>query len=97
MRVILTPLARAEYVEAVDWYDRQGPGLAQRLRADFRAIRARIVANPLQFPAAIRDTRRALLRNFPYVVIFRISGDVAEVIAFFNTSRDPLQWQRRAQ
>lgn len=97
MRVVLTPLARAEYVEAVDWYARQGPGLAKRIRADFRAVRLRIVANPLQFPAAIRDTRRALLRDFPYVVIFRLSGDVAEVIAFFNTSRDPREWQRRAQ
>jgi toxin ParE1/3/4 len=96
MRVKLSPLARAEYVEAVDWYAQQGRGLAKRIRADFRAIRARIAANPLQFPAARRDTRRALLRHFPYVVIFQLSGDVAEIIAFFNTSRDPKDWQRRS-
>lgn len=96
MRVVLTPQARAEYVEAVDWYANQAPGLEKRIRADFRAVRVRLVENPLQFPPAIGGTRRAMLRNFPYVVIFRVAGDVVQVIAFFHTSRDPNQWQRRS-
>jgi len=47
------------------------------------------------FPPAIVGTRRALLGDFPYVVVFRVSGDVVEVIAFFHTSRNPRRWQER--
>lgn len=39
--------------------------------------------------------RRASLRHFPYVVIFRIAGETVQIIAFFHTSRDPHDWQRR--
>ncbi len=95
MRVVLTPQARAEYVEAVDWYADQAPGLEKRFRAAFRTVRLRMVENPHQFSPAVVGTRRALLRDFPYVVVFRVSGDVVEVIAFFHTSRDPRRWQER--
>ncbi|MDR3518107.1 MAG: type II toxin-antitoxin system RelE/ParE family toxin [Azospirillaceae bacterium] len=94
MRVILTPQARAEYVEAVDWYANQAPELARRLRNEFRTVRERIIANPRQFPIALRDTRSVMLRNFPYLIVFRVSGDVVQVISFFHTSRDPHHWQR---
>ncbi len=96
MRIILTPLARGEYVDAVNWYANQAPGLDKRIRAAFRAVRQRLVSNPLQFPVAVRDTRRALLRGFPYMVIFRVSGDVVQIIAFLHQSRDPRVWQRRS-
>ena len=97
MRVILTPQARAEYVEAGKWYSGQGPGLAKRLREDFRAIRSRIAAKPLYFPATVGGARRARLQDFPYLVIFRVVGDTVQVIAFFHMSRDPADWQSRTQ
>ena len=95
MRIVLTPQARADYVEAVDWYAHQAPGLEKRIRAAFRTVRLRMMENPDQFPQATVATRRALLRDFPYVVVFRVSGDVVEVIDFFHTSRDPRRWQER--
>jgi plasmid stabilization system protein ParE len=97
MRVILTRQAQAEYVEAVEWYSSQGRGLGKRLREDFRVVRARIAAKPLHFPSTVGGARRAQLRDFPYLVIFRLADDVAEIIAFFHMSGDPARWQRRAQ
>ncbi|MBB6249739.1 type II toxin-antitoxin system RelE/ParE family toxin [Nitrospirillum iridis] len=95
MRVILSPQARAEYIEAIEWYRHQAPGLDKRLRAAFTVARTRIAANPLQFPSVIGGTRRALLQDFPYLVIYRVTGGAVQVIAFFHTSRNPRQWQRR--
>jgi hypothetical protein len=46
-----------------------------------RAVVARIAANPRQFPSSTHQTRRALLRRFPYIVIFRAARDTA---ALFN-------------
>jgi plasmid stabilization system protein ParE len=95
VRVVFTPQARAEYTEVVEWYEQQIPGLGKRLRADFSATRARLTTNPRQFPFALRDVRRASLRHFPYIVMFRAAADTVQIIAFFHMSRDPQHWQRR--
>ena len=58
MRIVLTPQARADYVEAVDWYAHQAPGLEKRIRAAFRTVRLRMMENPDQFPQATVATRR---------------------------------------
>ena len=55
----------------------------------------RMSANPLQFPAVFKNVRRALLRQFPYMLLFTIEGDTLLVIACFHASRDPRQWQQR--
>jgi hypothetical protein len=56
----------------------------------------RINANPLQFPAVYRNIRRALLRSFPYALMFVVDPDNSvTVIACFHGSRDPVHWQRR--
>lgn len=95
MQVVFTPQARADYIEAVDWYACLSPALGQRLRAMFRLIRQRLAENPHQFPVLKMDLRRALLRDFPYAVIFRILDTRVVIIAFFHTSRGPRQWQGR--
>jgi hypothetical protein len=53
-------------------------------------------ANPWQFPIVYKSIRRALLRCFPYALMFVIEADkMLTVIACFHGSRDPKQWQRR--
>jgi toxin ParE1/3/4 len=54
-------------------------------------------ANPRQFPVVHKNIRRALLRRFPYALMFVIDDDATlTVIACFHGSRDPAHWQRRA-
>jgi hypothetical protein len=53
-------------------------------------------ANPRQFPAVYKNIRHALLRRFPYALMFVIDSDgTLTVIACFHGSRDPAQWQKR--
>ncbi|WP_235884757.1 type II toxin-antitoxin system RelE/ParE family toxin [Bradyrhizobium frederickii] len=61
-----------------------------QFRDALRAALIRIAEHPRQFPAAYKDTRRAMLRRFPYIVVFRELQDAVYVIAVFHTSRDPL-------
>ncbi len=39
--------------------------------------------------------RQAIVRRFPYVVLFGEYPDYVEILAVFHTSRDPKQWQGR--
>jgi plasmid stabilization system protein ParE len=94
--VIFAPAARAELIDAQDWYENEAPGLGRRFRSAVDSVVERMSANPLQFPLVHRNIRRALLRRFPYALMFVIEPDEAlTVIACFHGSRDPVRWQRR--
>ena len=49
--VIFTLAARAELIDAQDWYENEAPGLGRRFRAAVEAVIQRMSANPRQFPA----------------------------------------------
>jgi plasmid stabilization system protein ParE len=56
---------------------------------------ADIVINPLAFPAIYADTRRAVVRRFPYVIYFRLlAGDII-ITAVMHRRRHPRRWRDR--
>jgi toxin ParE1/3/4 len=95
--IVVSPATAQDIADAVDWYEEQTTGLGARLADDLEALKKRIVANPLQFPPFRRGSRRALLRTFPYALIFRQHGDEIRLLACFHTRRDPRQLSSRVQ
>ena len=94
--VIFTRLARAELIEAQDWYEKESPGLGRRFRAAVLAVVEQISADPGHFPVIHKNIRRALLRKFPYALMFVIQPDGGlTILACFHGSRDPASWQQR--
>lgn len=95
--VTFTLPARAELIDAQTWYENEVPGLGRHFRTAVGDVVQRMTANPQQFPVIHKNVRRALLRRFPYALMFVIEADTTlTVIACFHGSRDPAQWQRRA-
>ena len=95
--MIFTPAARAELIDAQDWYENEVLGLGRRFRIAAHALVQRMSANPRQFPVVYKSIRRALLHRFPYALMFVIEADeTLTVIACFHGSRDPAHWQKRA-
>jgi len=56
--VILTPAARAELIDAQDWYEAEASGLGRRFRHAIEALAERMSANPRQFPVVFKNVRR---------------------------------------
>ena len=94
-RVAFGPAARAEVLDAADWYKVRAPVVAERFAAEVEAVVARIAENPLQFPVVFKDLRRARLRRFPYGLFFRVEGTEVHVLACFHGNREPRRWQKR--
>lgn len=91
----LHEIAEEELWEAVDWYDAQKEKLGREFAKELQQTMQIIRENPSQFPKAFKDKRQAMLRRFPYVVVYEIHGTTVNVLAIFHTSRNPKVWRER--
>lgn len=94
-KVIFRREARTEYQRAAKRYELAREGLGERFRAEVTATIHQIVATPELFAVQSGDCRRALVRDFPYAVFFRIVRGGIRVVAVFHTHRDPAVWRQR--
>ena len=95
MRLEVRPAAAADIEEAALWYESKRPGLGSEFLEELRFMEASIAEAPKRFPVITRDTRRAMLRRFPYALYYRLYGDRVLVIACMHGRRHPKRWQRR--
>jgi len=93
--VRFTEAARAELIEAHDWYEAEAPGLGHRFRAEIDSVVERMADNPRQFPMVFKALRRARSKKFPYALFFLVEPEALLVVACFHSSRAPRQWQKR--
>ncbi len=95
MTLVIEPSAQADIGDAALWYEQQAPGLGLEFVRIVDASLAEIARSPLRFPEVHRGAHRALLRRFPYAVIFIVRDQSVHVLACQHQRRDPLSWQRR--
>lgn len=93
--VLFMPKARAEVIEAEDWYEGQANGLGDAFRIEVAHASTRIGESPLHFPVVLRDLRRARILRFPYALYFRVMPDGIYVMACFHARRDARAMTRR--
>ncbi len=94
--VILRPEARREYDDAFDFYESRRAGLGPRFAVRVNEVLTRIGKTPRMHALVRGDVRKAVVTKFPFCVYYRELADRVEVISVFHTSRDPADWQDRA-
>jgi hypothetical protein len=71
-QVIFRPQADQEVQSARLWFEEQRPGLGIEFAHSTDETIERISSNALAFPVVHGDTRRAVVRRFPYGIYFRV-------------------------
>jgi plasmid stabilization system protein ParE len=94
--VVLRPEATRDAEEARDYFEAQQPGRGQVFLDRLNQGLARIGAMPEIYGILWRNVRAARLRQFPFVVYYRLHHDRVEVLAVMRDSRDVSAWQSRA-
>lgn len=89
------PEAEAEYLHAFKWYEARSSRAALRFEAQVEDVLARIAATPDFFPRYDDTHRFAIVRRFPYSVVYQKVSDRLYVIAVAHSSRSPGYWQDR--
>nr|VFJ48015.1 MAG: Plasmid stabilization system protein ParE [Candidatus Kentron sp. DK] len=95
MKVHLRPEAEADTEEAARWYEQQCGGLGDGFLDEISRILGVISDNPDRYPVVHGDTRRALVRRFPFGIYYRVEEEAIVVVAVMHGSRHPKRWQRR--
>ncbi len=93
--IIVQPEAEAEISEAFRWYEDKNEGLGSEFMRALDASLSSIQRNPTGYAIVHKQMRRALLRRFPYSIIYLLESDKIIVLACFHASRDPKQWRDR--
>ena len=92
--LVFRPAAEADVLEAHIWYAGYGAATAERFSAELTEVLGRVVEHPLAFARVHTETRRAVLRRFPYAVYYRIESDDVVVVAVHGR-QDPARWKSR--
>lgn len=95
LKVHLRPEAEADIEDAATWYDRQRKGLGQEFLDDVLVAVDTISENPNIYPVVYRQTRRAVVRRFPFGIFYRVDEGSVVVPAVMHGSRHPRRWKKR--
>ena len=87
--------ARREVVEAFEWYLERSPQAAAAFLHELDHALTIIGEAPDIWPQYERETRRYVLRKFPFSVIYRVVDTTVQVVAVAHQSRKPGYWHLR--
>jgi toxin ParE1/3/4 len=89
------PLAADEAEGAERWYRERNETAASRFRRELDRAVGFIADRPEAAPPYVGNTRRFLLRRFPFFVVYRVYSGHVQVIAVAHARRRPHYWLER--
>jgi toxin ParE1/3/4 len=91
----LTPEADLDAQGGILWYDERDRELGVDFLRKVNDCITAIQENPQKYPIVHGQMRRALVRRFPYEIIFEIEDDEIIIYAIYHCARNPEVWKHR--
>lgn len=89
MRVEYHPSTTSDLNDAINHYNDKRTGLGDSFRVEVYAAIDRIIENPELF-SEVKGVRRALVRRFPYSVVYRlITNECIRILIIRHHKRHP--------
>ncbi|MGH2669090.1 MAG: type II toxin-antitoxin system RelE/ParE family toxin [Burkholderiales bacterium] len=89
--------ARIEFLAEVVYYNEAQRGLGERFAAAVEQAAARAVAFPLSGSLSRSNTRRVIVKGFPFSIFYRLEPDGIVIFALAHHARRPYYWQSRTR
>ena len=93
--VIFHSEAETEILEALDWYAERSALAARAFVHELNGVILRAARSPQTWPRAFGDARSIVFPHFPFYLVFRMSGDLVEIVAVAHQRRRPSSWKNR--
>lgn len=95
MKFEFLDIAQIELDESFEYYELQQSKLGYRFVYEVRNSIERISYFPVAWQQITKNTRRCLVKNFPYGVIYQILENKILIVAIANLHRKPDYWKDR--
>jgi toxin ParE1/3/4 len=86
-KVIIKPVVWLDVDEAIEWYEKESPGLGLRFIKSFEEAKEKLIKQPGAYKNITPLVKRILLKNFPYKVFYNLSGDTIFIIGVAHAGR----------
>ena len=96
MQVRFVAGARRDLLDGVAFYDKSRSGLGARFTQAVEQGAARALAFPQSGSPAAANTRRIIVKAFPFSLFYRQDREEIVIFAVAHHSRNPEYWARRA-
>lgn len=93
--VLFHPGATVDYKDSLAWYRHRSLRAAYRFEAEVERILAAIVAQPDSYPRYDDEHRYAVLRKYPFSLVYLQQSGLIYVIAVAHASRSEGYWRKR--
>ena len=90
------PLAADEAQAAERWYRERNATASDRFQRDLDRAIERISDRPEAGSPYLSNTRRVLLRRYPFFVVYRVRGENVQIVAVAHARRRPGYWRARS-
>jgi hypothetical protein len=96
MRYLFHPEAEAEFVYAIEYYEKCEIGLGHDFAVEIYSAIKRAVSYPKAWPFIENEVKRILVRRFPYGVLYsEEAGGELFIVAVMHLHRNPDYWKKR--
>lgn len=89
------PDAEIELIQAIEYYEQCSKGLGQDFAIEVYASIERIITYPKAWSVIDEEIRRALVKRFPYGVLYAEDSNEIFIVAVMNLHRNPDYWKYR--
>ncbi len=95
MKFNFLDIAQIELDDSFQYHEFQQQDLGYRFLKEIKNALGRISFYPSGWQKITKNTRRCLVKNFPYCVIYQIKNDDILIVAIANLHRKPEYWKNR--
>lgn len=89
MKVLFTSAARADIAAIFEYIARDNRNAARQVVAAIEYATDRLALFPQSGRVgAVETTRELVVPRLPFIVVYRIQGDMVEIIAVFHAAQD---------
>jgi plasmid stabilization system protein ParE len=93
--VTFTLEAEADSDNGYFWYESKRIGLGREFLTAVDASIQAIARNPESYQILYKTYRRAVVRRFPYAVLYEVTATEIIIYAVFDCRQSPEKWQER--
>jgi plasmid stabilization system protein ParE len=91
-RVIYHPDFETDVSSAASWLNEARAGFGEIFSSEVRETAGRVVSFPESFGVIEEEFRRAVIRRFHYLLVYRLAGNELQMVGVVHGARDLKSW-----